>query len=149
MLKTLSVTKMTTLIAKILHLNPSRIWTNSKSFDESMNHIAATANLQNTRLYAMLLIVENPNWTKTLKTSIIPWKRGKRIQTTRTGAKTRVMNFWWKRVGEKKPCRREKTLSAVESTKRQENSPIDNRNDGQQTNYDSRETIKSVDVGDS
>ena len=48
-----------------------------------------------------------------------------------------------------KKSRREKTLSTVGSTKRRENSPIDSRNDEQQTNYGSRETIKSVGVGDS
>ena len=42
-----------------------------------------------------------------------------------------------------------KTLSVVEISKRQKDSPIDNHNDRLQTIYGSRETIKSVDVGDS
>ena len=56
-LSPLSITKITTPIEQTLHLNPGCISTNSKSMD----HIVANANLQNTRLYTVLLIVENPN----------------------------------------------------------------------------------------
>ena len=43
-----------------------------------MNHIAATANLQNTRLCTMLLIVENPNRGKPwFQITIKPKQRGR------------------------------------------------------------------------
>ena len=52
-------TKNTSLIKKAPCLNPSCIWTNSKSSDESMNHNKVTANL---KPQTALFILDKPPW---------------------------------------------------------------------------------------
>ena len=87
-------TKITSLIKQAPCLNPGRIWTNSKSSDESMNHNKVTANL---KPQTALFILE--------KTAMEKYSRNTQNRRKKPSSARKTLSIW-----RKPPHRRTKQL---------------------------------------